>query len=159
MIYHYDGFLSKIGVPDEEIDEIMNILDNLNIDFKIHYVELPDRNVVGGMIDTDNVLLNANFNIPFLDELKFTLYVVLHEARHLIQYNQNQYDKYIKLAVDGDYDAFKDLYIYLERDANDFAEEIMLKLGYTDLSMFRQNEDSALPVYNLIRMRNKKIEP
>jgi Zn-dependent peptidase ImmA (M78 family) len=154
------AFLYKIDIYDKDIVEWWdkNIGDNI----KIYYFPFnTNQPMIGGMIGNNSIAFNSNIMLPS----KLKLYVLLHEIAHIHQHSNNNFmDGYFNSVVENNEEKFLYSYKLLEKEANDFAINSMIELGFKDFIdkeelRLRANEYSGKMIYNMMKLDIKKYDP
>ena len=156
-----EEFLDAINMPFESRQTIIEWwIENRNR-IQIHYFPF-NRNMMayGAVFSNDSIAINSNFNADPL----FTLYIALHESAHSDQANEQRINPYFDTVVADDLDNFILAYNELEQEANDYAEQSMIELGFNqfirqNVGMLRQNLNYALPVFQAMKRDIQKYKP
>ena len=149
----YD-FCSKIGFQNEDCEIISEWWSRMRPSIRLHYFPFRSTQPIAGVfLSGDDVAINSKLNMP--KEMK--LFLSLHVSKHADQHREGDFDDlYFKPVLDGDMDAFVRGYNETEKEANDFAIECMLDLGFNRFiemqeRNLRGNELAGRQVYKMMQ--------
>jgi hypothetical protein len=145
------NLLDKIGIESSNFIEWWN---NEKNNIEIYFFEFKNRNIVGGIIGKNKIALNSKHSL--INYPVFFLFILVHESKHIEQYNDGKFDKgYFQTVLNNDKEEFLKYYIKSEKEANDYGIEIMKELGFNQInnleSMIRSNEKHGLEVFEMIK--------
>lgn len=157
-----EEFLEDIGIPSSKHQQIEEWWNENRKDIKIYYFPFKSQNPIAGVfLGSDSLAINSNLPMP--PHVK--LFLALHESRHCDQHSEDIFmSGYYDTVVNGDKEEFLQSYLYLERDANNFALNSMRELGFQrEMDMeemrLRSNESAGGMVYQMMTNDIKRLKP
>lgn len=109
--------------------------------------------IAGGIIDVNTIAINKKMRMP--PQMK--LFLALHESKHIDQYNENRFEEgYFNSVVNDNKELFLKSYKELEKEANDYAIDSMIELGFDHFingskNMLKSNEMVGEQVYRMMK--------
>lgn len=130
--------------------------------YKIYFFRFNSQMpIVGGIVESNGLAINKTVMgrmPPFM-----RIFLLLHESKHLDQNAKNDFmSNYFDSVVQNNYELFKSSYVRLEKEANDFAIDVMIQNDfYSDdikraEGMLRSNERAYSSVYRMMQQDIKK---
>lgn len=157
-----EQFLTEIRIPENRKQQIVEWWNQNREGIKIHYFPFSSPQPIAGVfLGTDIIAINSRLPMP--PHVK--LFLALHESRHCDQHSQDIFmSGYYDTVVNGDKEAFLQSYAELERDANDFAVDSMIAMGFErEMSMeemrLRGNERAGEMVYQMMTNDISRLNP
>jgi hypothetical protein len=130
--------------------------------YKIYFFRFNSQMpIVGGIVENNGLAINQTIMgrmPPFM-----CIFLLLHESKHLDQNAKGDFmSGYFDSVVENNYDLFKSSYVRLEKEANDFAIEVMKQNDFyseeitRSEGMIRSNERAYSDVYKMMQQDIKK---
>jgi len=149
-----ESFLSRIGIPNHFAGNITKWWQQNRGHIEIYLFPFATQKpIMGGIIGKNKIAINESSRFP--PHIK--LFLALHESRHCDQYNEGIFEKgYFQSVKSENLKAFLGAYMYLERDANDFAISSMRDCGFNremdfEETRLRRNEEAGERVYDMMK--------
>jgi hypothetical protein len=155
-----EDFLNRIRIPNHLIPNIVSWWNENREHVDIYLFQFNTYEPIDYAIFGKNkIAINERvYTIPMLPHIK--LFLLLHESKHIDQHNEGRLmDGYFQTVVDGKKEEFLRNYAQLEKEANLFAIQSMIELGFEqemrrEANLLRGNEKAGEMVY---RMMSKDI--
>lgn len=141
---------------DEKKEVFCNWWNENRKDYKIYFFNFNTKApIMGGIIHENGLAINHIIKrLP----PHMRIFLPLHESRHLDQQAKNDFmSGYFDSVVNKNFPLFIETYRRLEKDANDFAFEVMEQLNLyinnikTEERLIRGNEFAADQVYAMMQ--------
>jgi Zn-dependent peptidase ImmA (M78 family) len=162
-----DEFLDRINLKEEVKENIKEWERKEFPGLKILYKSIEpnrfDGVIGGGIVDPDKIFINSS---RMLGDDFIKTFILIHETKHLIQHKKGIFmPKYFDTVVNNNFESFKEGYLELEKDANDYAFKILSEIGFEEFlnnnthikQMLRRNE-STHAVDEVFKMMKSDIE-
>lgn len=157
-----ESFLNKIEIPNFLVDNISGWWNENRSHIEIYSFPFnTGKPIMGGILGKNKIAINDITRLP--PHIK--LFIALHESRHCDQHNNDEFmDGYFHNVENENLEEFLRAYLYLERDANDFAIASMRDCGFNREMNFeeerlRSNEGAGKTVYRMMREDIMKYNP
>lgn len=156
-----EEFLDAIKFPYDSKQIVIEWWNENRSRINIYYFPFKTSvGIMGSVISSDSVAINSKFNNP----PHFLLYLALHESVHADQAFEGRIAPYFDTVVVDDYEGFLRAYGSLEREANDYAQNAMLDMGFEDfissnMQMLRINEGAGSMVFSAMKSEIQKNNP
>ena len=155
-----NDFLKDINI--QNIDKISDWWEeNLNF-VNIYYFSFnTHKPIMGGLVEEKGVAINKNFNAPPF----IKLFLLIHESKHILQKFEVDFnDLYFNSVLNNNKQEFLDFYEKVEKEANDFAINIMKSFGFEDEMKrmnftLRSNERVGFEIFNMMKNDIEKYKP
>ena len=156
-----EHFINVIGIGEGYKQRVLEWWNENKSHINIYYFPFRTNAMMGGcVLSTDSIAINSNFeNNP-----EKLLYITLHESAHAQQELEGRLSPYFDTVVQNDIHSFLDAYIALEIEADDFAHNSMLEMGFDNFIheygvRIRLNEYAGSMVYPTMQSEIKKHNP
>jgi len=157
-----EQFLEKINIDPDKIPTIVKWWSENRNHIKIYYFPFNSTYPIAGVfLSTDIIALNSKMTLtPHV-----RLFLALHESRHCDQHAEGIFmEGYYNTVISGDKEYFLQRYKELEKDANDFAINSMIEIGFeiemrNESNRLRSNEFAGEMVYRMMRSDIEKLNP
>jgi hypothetical protein len=157
-----ESFLTRSGLPNYLVDNISKWWHQNRSHIEIYLFPFnTDKPIMGGIIGENKIAVNETRPLP----PHIRLFLALHESRHCDQYNEGVFERgYFESVKSENLKAFLGAYMYLEKDANDFAVSSMRACGFGremdfEESRLRKNEEGGEIVYKMMREDIARYNP
>jgi hypothetical protein len=157
-----ESFLPRVGIPNYLVDNISRWWHQNRSHIEIYLFRFnTNKPIMGGIIGKNKIAINESSRFP--PHVK--LFLALHESRHCDQYNEGIFERgYFESVKNENLKAFLGAYMYMERDANDFAISSMRACGFNremdfEETMLRKNEEGGTRVYEMMRDDIARYDP
>jgi hypothetical protein len=155
-------FLESIEISANHHDHIVEWWRENRARIRIHYFRFTSVNpIMGVFLGEGDIAINSKVSTPGW----MKLFLALHESRHCDQHAKGiLMPGYWDTVVAEEEDLFLEEYFSLEKDANDFAFESMVEMGFEremreSGSRLRGNEGAGKIVYQMMRRDIQKYQP
>jgi hypothetical protein len=155
-------FLESIEISANQHDHIVEWWRENRASIRIHYFRFTSVDpIMGVFLSEGDIAINSKVSAPGW----MKLFLALHESRHCDQHAKGIImPGYWDTVVAGEEDLFLEEYFSLEKDANDFAIESMVEMGFEremreSGSRLRGNEGAGKIVYQMMRRDIQKYQP
>lgn len=155
-------FIENIGIPPTNRDRVIQWWNINRSEIRVHYFRFSASDpIMGVFLSERDVAINSK--IPAPGWMK--LFLALHESRHTDQHRAGEFmSSYWDTVVAGDEEDFLEAYHSFEKDANDFAFQSMIEMGFeqemqANESRLRGNEGAGKQVYQMMRRDIQKYQP
>ena len=157
-----ESFLTKSGIPNYLVANIAKWWHQNRSHIEIYLFPFnTSKPIMGGIIGENKIAINESSRLP----PHIRLFLALHESRHCDQYNEGVFEKgYFQNVESENLKAFLGAYMYMERDANDFAVSSMRDCGFSremdfEEKRLRKNEEGGEIVYKMMREDITRYNP
>lgn len=157
-----ESFLTKSGIPNYLVANIAKWWHQNRSHIEIYLFPFnTSKPIMGGIIGENKIAINESPRLP----PHIRLFLALHESRHCDQYNEGVFEKgYFQNVESENLKAFLGAYMYMERDANDFAVSSMRDCGFSremdfEETRLRKNEEGGEIVYKMMREDITRYNP
>lgn len=159
-----EEFIDQIfpSLDSDRRDKICNFWNIERDGIDIYYFNFKAHQpIVGVFLGETAIAINSKFS----KDPEFALFIALHESRHIDQMLADDFENlYFNSVVKGNQSKFMKAYPRFERDANDFAINAMITLGFskyinTHENRLRGNEHAANIVYKMMTADIERLNP
>jgi len=161
-ILNIEQLLEKVNINPDKIPTIVKWWNENRSHIKIYYFPFISTHPIAGVfLGTDIIAVNSKMTLP----PHISLFLALHESRHCDQHAEGNFmEGYYDTVVKGDKESFLQNYKELEKDANDFAINSMIEIGFeremrNESQRLRSNELSGEMVYRMMTGDIEKLNP
>jgi hypothetical protein len=155
-------FLENIEISLEKHDRIVQWWEENRSNIRVHYFRFTSENpIMGVFLGERDVAINSKTVAPGW----MKLFLALHESRHSDQHREGVLiPGYWDTVVAEDEETFLAAYQYFEQDANDFAVQSMVEIGFEremqgNERRLRGNEGAGKLVYQMMQRDIEKYQP
>ena len=155
-------FIENIGIHPTNRDSVIEWWQRNRQHIQIHYFRFAcSEPIMGVFLGENEVAINSK--IAASGWMK--LFLALHESRHADQHQQGVLmPGYWDTVVAEDEETFLAAYQYFEQDANDFALDSMVAMGFEQEirqaePRLRGNERAGRTVYQMMKRDIQKFNP
>jgi hypothetical protein len=163
--FHTLSLDTKKTTPISDIikdDKMVNWWNENKNDIQIKYFDFKTQIPILGCCVNENIIA-INNKKPNNNTL-LSFFVLLHESRHCKHVKLGLMTDYFKPVINNDLNAFKKIYLEVEKDANDYAFSVIYELElvpktpqYSQFeSGLRHNELTYHHVFNMLSNDIKK---
>jgi hypothetical protein len=146
-------FLRFIGFSPIDCQRILEWWNVNRERFRIHYFPFRSREpIMGCFFEGHDIAINEIPRVP----PPIKLFITLHESKHADQFMEGRFeDRYFQTVLRGDLEGFLDGYKELEEEANDYAINSLVELGFGNFILpeenrLRGNEGMGNRVYDMM---------
>ena len=161
-ILNIEQLLEKININPDKIPTIVKWWNENRRHIKIYYFPFTSTHPIAGVfLGADTIAINSKMTLPS----HIRLFLALHESRHCDQHAEGNFmEGYYDTVVKGDKESFLQNYKELEKDANDFAINSMIEIGFeremrNESQRLRSNELAGEMVYRMMTGDIEKLNP
>jgi hypothetical protein len=161
-ILNIEQLLEKVNINPDKIPTIVNWWNENRSHIKIYYFPFTSTHPIAGVfLGTDIIVVNSKMTLP----PHIRLFLALHESRHCDQHADGKFmEGYYNSVINGDKESFLQKYKELEKDANDFAINSMIEIGFeremrNESHRLRSNEFAGEMVYRMMRGDIEQLNP
>jgi len=157
----FEHFIVAIGIREGYKQRVLDWWNENKSHINIYYFPFKTNIIMGGcVISSDSIAVNSNFD----NNPENLLYVALHESAHAQQELEGRLSPYFDTVVQNNLEQFLEVYKTLEVEANDFAHNAMVELGFDSFiiqyeSSLRFNELAGQMVFETMKREIEKNNP
>lgn len=156
-----EDFVNQIGIKEGYKQRVVEWWNENKSHIKIYFFPFNTDVMIGGcVLSSDSIAINSKFE----NNSEKLLYMALHETAHVQQEIEGRLSPYFDTVVQNDIHSFLDAYTSLEIEANNFAHNSMLEMGFDSFIReygvsIRLNEYAGSMVYPTMQSQIKKHNP
>lgn len=149
-------------MPVSKRQQVIECWNQNRSHIRIHYFPFSSTQPIAGVfLGVDEIAINQRLSMP--SHIK--LFLALHESAHCDQHRENRImSGYYDTVARGDKESFLKSYIELEKEANDFAINSMIEMGFgqeirKEEPRLRSNERAGEMVYKMMESDIERLNP
>jgi hypothetical protein len=161
-LINIEQLVDEIGISDFMKPGVISWWNKNKRDIKMYFLPFLRRKPLAALfLSEDTIVINEKLKMsPHV-----RLFLILHETHHCEQYKDGRFTKgYYETVLRNDRESFTKAYVELQKEANDFAINSMIEIGF-DIEMevaemrLRASERSADTIYNLMKEEISTLDP
>lgn len=158
----FEHFINAIGIKEEDKKRVLEWWNENKSHINIYFFPFITNYILEGcVLSSDSIAINSKIQ---RNDPEIFLYLALHESVHAQQEAEGRLSPYFDKVAQHDLEGFLEEYKSLEIEANDFACNSMIEMGFDSFisknrMALKSNENLGHMIFSVIQQEIEKNNP